>query len=66
MKTFICIDKDGLTGGLQISIEHDEGMGFRLAGPKFSGHSQRLLTHEITRCEADEIRTYLAESESTP
>jgi hypothetical protein len=63
MKTFICIDKDSLTGGYQICIEHDGGMGFRLAGPKYSGNSKRLLTHEITPNQADEIRTYLDEQD---
>ena len=63
MKTFICVDKDGWTGALQLCIEHEGGSGFRLAGPKYNGSSKRLLTHEITAGQADEIRTYLDQSE---
>ena len=65
MKTFICVDKDGWTGALQLCIEHEGGSGFRLAGPKYNGSSKRLLTHEITPGQADEIRTYLDQSEES-
>lgn len=54
----ITADKDGLTGGTQINI-HDGTWGYRLAGPKYNGSSQNLVTAELNQRDADEIRSYL-------
>lgn len=55
---FICVDRDKLTGSLQLSID-DESGGYRLAGPKYCGHSVRLLTYVIDEAAVHEIRDYL-------
>lgn len=54
----ITVDQDGLTGQLQLSITDGE-TGFRLAGPKYIGSSENLLTAALDQRDADEIRTYL-------
>lgn len=53
------ISRDDFTGGLQLSIGHKDGHGYRIAGPKFLGASQTLLSRELDQRDADEIRTYL-------
>ena len=59
----IDVDRDGLTGGLQLNIakvdEDGKGFGHRLAGPKYVGASENLLSREINRYDADAIREYL-------
>jgi len=52
------IDKDTLTGGLQLCIGDDTG-GYRIAGPKYSGNSKRLQRHEIDAYDAQKIREHL-------
>lgn len=55
--------RDGLTKGLQMSIdyadENGDGHGYRLAGPKFSGSSSRIFVHRLSSSDADRIRQYL-------
>jgi hypothetical protein len=50
-------------GGLQLSIsKRDEtglGSGYRIAGPKFDGTGETLLSAELSREDAAEIRRYL-------
>lgn len=58
MPIYFSLDKDGLTGGLQLSIGDDSG-GYRIAGPKYSGHSKPLQRKEIDAYDAKEIRKYL-------
>lgn len=57
------VSRDGWTKGLQLSInQRDEkglGSGYRLAGPKFNGSGETLLTRTLTEEDAKEIRTYL-------
>lgn len=57
------VDRDTLTGGIQVNIgqtdEKGHGHGCRLAGPKYLGASKSLLVHEVTARDADEIRGYL-------
>lgn len=57
-KVYLHVDKDGLTGGLQVSIGDDDG-GYRLYGPKYCGQSKSLVKIAITRTQAQEIRGYL-------
>lgn len=56
------VDKDGWTGGIQISIEDDEIGGYRIAGPKYNGSSINLLKRVLTQRDAEEIRDYLDRS----
>lgn len=62
-KVMIEVDRDGLTGQLQLSISHvDEngvGLGHRLAGPKFNGSSETVLSRTLDARDASEIRTFL-------
>ena len=75
-KLTIDVTRDGWTGKLQLSIsKHDEdgtGTGYRLAGPKFNGSSEPVLSKILDRDDAEEIRRYLdavfpvAANSSTP
>ncbi len=53
------VDRDGRTGGLQLSIGNPKGGGFRLAGPKYNGSSTNLMTVALNERSAREIRAYL-------
>ena len=54
----IMVERDGWTKGLQLSIGDDDG-GFRLAGPKFNGSSEPVLTYKLTSArDLDEIESY--------
>ena len=53
------VDRDGLTGRLQLNISNPNAGGFRLAGPKYNGSSKNLLTVKLTSRDAREIRAYL-------
>lgn len=55
---YLCVDRDGWTGGYQLSIDDDNG-GFRIAGPKYNGSSKRLIHHRITERDVHRIREYL-------
>ncbi len=55
---YISVDRDKLTGGIQISIGDDSG-GYRIAGPKYCGSGESLKRHVLTKRDADEIRHYL-------
>ncbi|EKS37799.1 hypothetical protein [Afipia clevelandensis] len=57
-KIFLCVDRDGWTGGYQLSIDDDHG-GFRIAGPKYNGSSKSIIRHQITARDAGRIREYL-------
>ncbi|MFC8583486.1 hypothetical protein ACFUGD_02750 [Streptomyces sp. NPDC057217] len=50
-------------GALQLQIaqldEDGLGSGYRLAGPKYLGDSDTVLTAAITEADADQIRRYL-------
>lgn len=54
---------DGPTGGIQVSLsqldEHGTGHGYRLAGPKFTGSGEVLVSRDLTEADAAEIRRYL-------
>lgn len=60
---YIKLDRDGWTRGLQLSVDiQDEGgggHGYRLAGPKYNGSSERVFWHRISERDASEIRRYL-------
>lgn len=62
-KVTIEVSRDGWTGRLQLSInETDEsgaGTGYRLAGPKFNGSGETLLTATLDERDAAEIRSHL-------
>lgn len=55
----ITVDRDELTGGLQISIGKENGGGYRLAGPKYCGMSKTLKKHILDKGDVDEIRRWL-------
>lgn len=61
----ICVDRDGLTGGLQLSVDvvegNGSGHGYRLIGPKFNGSSKPLLRHTLTESDALNLRGFLDE-----
>ena len=59
MKLQFQVDRDGHTGKIQLNIGNPNGCGFRLGGPKYNGSSKNLLTVELTKRDADEIRQYL-------
>lgn len=59
MAVRLAVDKRDFDGALQLCIESDDGCGLRLAGPKYDGRGKRLLTCNLTREKADEIRQYL-------
>jgi len=54
-----CVDKDGLTGALQLSID-DATSGYRLSGPKYNGSSKRVLTYIPSDRDLAEIARYIA------
>lgn len=58
MDIYFEVDKDTLTGGLQLCIGDDHG-GYRIAGPKYSGNSKQLQKHVIDSHDAQQIRKYL-------
>jgi hypothetical protein len=62
-KLTIEVSRDGWTNGLQLSInqtdENGAGHGYRLAGPKFNGSGETLLTATLDERDAEEIRHYL-------
>lgn len=62
-KIAIDVSRDGLTNGLQLSInqtgEDGAGHGYRLAGPKFNGSGKVLLSRTLDERDAAEIRRYL-------
>lgn len=57
------VSRDGWTGGLQLSIsqkdENGAGHGYRIAGPKFNGSGELLLSRKLDERDAAEIRRYL-------
>lgn len=59
----IHVDRDGLTGRLQIGISRVDdagaGGGYRLAGPKYSGTGANLLKHRLDERDAREILRYI-------
>lgn len=55
---YLSVDRDQLTGGIQISI-NDKGGGYRIAGPKYCGQSVTLRKHILTVRDVDEISRYL-------
>ena len=55
---YLSVDKDNMTGGIQISINDGDG-GYRLAGPKYSGYSETLKRHTLTQEDVAQIRAYL-------
>ena len=57
---YLTVDRDGLTGGMQISISNDSH-GYRIHGPKYCGQSTPVVTHKLTERDAQEIGRYLAE-----
>ena len=58
---YLCVDRDGLTKGIQLSIDGLE-TGFRLAGPKYNGSSLPLLRRELTEEDCRELEKYIAEA----
>lgn len=55
MSVFLCVDRDGWTNSLQLSLEYDNGTGYRLAGPKYNGSSTNLLRRKLTLHDCDEL-----------
>jgi hypothetical protein len=54
----LALYKDELTKSFQVAIEDSTG-GYRLLGPKFSGHSKLLKRVVLTRRDALSIQNYL-------
>ncbi len=57
-EVFITVDKRERDGAIQVSIERN-GVGYRIAGPKYDGAGQNLLRKPLTRRDVEEIRWYL-------
>lgn len=57
-EVYFDLDRDDLTGGLQLSINDGNG-GYRIVGPKFSGSSKRLQHYRISERDAEKIKEYL-------
>lgn len=59
----ISVDRCTATGGLQVSLGEVDpdgyGDGFRLAGPKYIGRSENVLTADLDQRARGEIRAYL-------
>lgn len=55
--------RDGWTRGLQLGIaaldENGHGDGYRIAGPKYNGSQEALLSTDLDERDAREIREYL-------
>ncbi len=51
--------RNGPVGSLQVSIGFKDSGGYRLTGPKFTGQSTLLRSHELDQRDADQIRAYL-------
>lgn len=58
-KVFISVDQRLFDKGLQISISSDDGIGYRIAGPKYDGQGKNLLKHYLTERDIQEIRDFL-------
>jgi hypothetical protein len=62
-RVFLTVDRDGLTGRLQVSIgdrdAHGAGTGHRLLGPKYLGSSSSLAETEIDAYDAAGILGYV-------
>lgn len=62
-KIVLTVDRDGYTGGIQVSIgaedDRGHGDGYRLFGPKYLGQSTKIADVVLTQRDADEIRGYL-------
>lgn len=60
---YIVVDSDGWTGGMQLSIDwvgqDGDGVGYRLAGPKFNGSSSTIMRHRLSERDIAEIQRYL-------
>lgn len=63
---YLCVDKDGLTRGVQISIdveyEDGGGHGYRIYGPKYCGQSSPVAKHRITARDIEEITRYFQQA----
>ena len=58
MTVYLSVDRDGLTGGIQLCIGDGNG-GYRIAGPKYCGQSETLKKITLTKIDVQEIRAYL-------
>lgn len=58
-KVQLQVDRDGWTGDIQLNIGNPQGGGYRIAGPKYNGSSENILTVTLTERDAKEIRAYL-------
>jgi len=65
---FLSVDRDGLTNGIQLSIEQrdakNSGTGYRFAGPKYSGCGTNLLRHRLNARDIAELRRHLEKAEA--
>ena len=53
----LTVDRRG-DGQLQVAITAD-GLGYRIAGPKYDGSGKTVLRHVLTERDKDEIQSYL-------
>jgi hypothetical protein len=60
VNVYFSVDKRAFDGELQLSIQSDEGHGYRIAGPKYDGNGKTLLRRTLTERDRDEIMRYLA------
>lgn len=62
-RVFLHVDRDGLTGRLQLGIsvedERGAGHGYRIAGPKYSGTGTNVLRAALDERDIAQIRSYL-------
>jgi hypothetical protein len=56
---YITVDFRKFGSAYQISIMH-EGIGYRIAGPKYDGNGLTLLKHKLTARDRKEIIAYLS------
>ncbi len=62
----LSVYRDGWTKGIQISIGHKDGSGYRLAGPKFNGSGELLKECILDEYAATQIRQYLDQAFPLP
>jgi hypothetical protein len=58
-RVYISVDQRAADGAIQVSIGHEGGSGYRIAGPKYDGSGKTLLKVFLSETEKKEIRAYL-------
>lgn len=58
MAVYLTVNQRAFDKAFQLCIG-DENGGYRIAGPKYDGNGKTILRRELTKRDADEIRSYL-------